>query len=157
MNVITVYKHDHLGNPVWHYEGKIIQRTDHMIQLEAFFNRDDYDAGYHRFKRGDRMVEWFFSDRWYNVFQMHDAEDDHLKGWYCNITRPATFDAHAIRADDLALDLMVYPDGCTLTLDEDEFRALDLPKPDQTHARAALDALKQLVAARAEFFTAIRP
>ena len=108
---IRVHKLNEGGEIVWHYDGRVLSRTATMVKLEAHFNRTDYVADYHTFRQGDRFVEWFYSDRWYNIFQMHDVDDDRLKGWYCNLTRPARIETDAIYAEDLALDLMVYPDG----------------------------------------------
>ncbi|MBI3362586.1 MAG: DUF402 domain-containing protein, partial [Chloroflexi bacterium] len=73
--------------------------------------------------------------------------DDRLKGWYCNVTRPAVITDGSVRAVDLALDVFVYPDGRMLVLDEDEFVGLSLTKYEQRAARMALDELKQMVEA----------
>jgi predicted RNA-binding protein associated with RNAse of E/G family len=144
---IIVIKNDHAGREVWRYQGRILERTERHVTLEAFFARDDMDLGFIVFRKGDRFVETFYADRWYNVFEVHDVEDDRLKGWYCNITRPAVLANSSVRADDLALDLFVYPDGRTLVLDEDEFANLPLSEPERQKAREALDALQVLARA----------
>ena len=114
------------------------------VRLEAFFNRDDTDLGFAVFKRGDRFVESFYTDRWYNIFAVYDRDDGQLKGWYCNVCRPAVVGETAVRCADLALDLWVTPSGQTTILDEDEFAALDLPEADRTLAQAALHDLLEL-------------
>ena len=43
---------------------------------------------------------------------------------------------------DLALDLLVFPDGSQLVLDEDEFAALNLSPSEQAAARQALAELQ---------------
>lgn len=139
---ITVIKTDHTGREVWRYEGRVLQRSADCVRLEAPFNRDDMDLGYVTFRRGDRFVETFYADRWYNVFEIHAAGDDALKGWYCNFTRPAVIADGIVRADDLALDLFVYPGGRMLVLDEDEFEALDLPDGEREAVLAALATLQ---------------
>lgn len=139
---IIVYKCDHHSQPVYQYSGVVESRTEHSIVLEAYFNRDDRATHYHTFKRGDRFVEWFYDDRWYNIFRLHHRDSDALEGWYCNVTRPAEFRGDAIYADDLALDVMVYPDGRTLILDEDEFATLDI---DAETRQAALKGLADLL------------
>jgi hypothetical protein len=94
-------------------------------------------------------VERYYTDRWYNIFAVHDRDDDTLKAWYCNVTRPAeiTPDRETpisrIAYVDLALDLLVFPDGRYLVLDEDEFA--NLPIDDLTRQKA-LDALDELKA-----------
>jgi uncharacterized protein len=145
---IEVHKLNHLGQEVWHYSGKVIERGATWVQLEAYFNRSDKDAGYVVFRQNDRFIEWFYSDQWYNIFEIHDVADDHLKGWYCNISRPAKLDDHDIYSDDLALDVWVAPQGNILTLDEDEFQALTLPTEDHQHALQAIDQLRSRVLAR---------
>jgi len=149
---VTVIKRDHRGAPQLTYAGQLIARGPTWICLEARFSFADKDAGYHVFRRGDRFVEWFYADRGYNIFALHDADDDRLKGWYCNITRPALIHdgdgALIVEADDLALDVFVRPDGTHIVLDEDEFAALDLTPDDRAAALAALAELRALIAGR---------
>ena len=142
---ITIIKNDHNGREVWRYEGHIILRKSQHIVLEAHFNRADVHLEYITFRRGDRFVEHFYSDRWYNIFEIHDVDDDDLKGWYCNITRPAFLGDNTIRADDLALDLFVSPDGQTRIIDGDEFDALPISQEERAAAQAALEELQQRV------------
>jgi len=49
-----------------------------------------------------------------------------------------------IHYDDLALDLLVFPDRRQLALDEEVFIALGLNKTDQLNARSALKELQDL-------------
>ena len=74
---------------------------------------------------------------------MHDRDDGHIKGWYCNVSKPAEFTPGEIAYVDLALDLLVYPDGSYLILDEDEFTRM---KMDEITRQAALKALDELIA-----------
>jgi predicted RNA-binding protein associated with RNAse of E/G family len=142
---ITVIKNDHTGREIIRYEGRVLARDTVSVRLEAFFSRSDVQTPYHTFRHGDRFIEWFYSDRWYNIFEMHDVDDDRLVGWYCNVTRPAVITEETIRADDLALDVFVAPDGAITVLDEDEFAALPLDDSTRQQALAALDAIKRLV------------
>ncbi len=154
---ITVIKNDHAGREVWRYEGHVLERGQHHVTLEAFFRRDDMDLGFVIFRRGDRFVETFYTDRWYNVFEVHDVDDDHIKGWYCNITRPAVLADRTVQADDLALDLFIYPDGRLLVLDEEEFAALPIPDVDRRLARTALESLLALVRSAGSPFVFVPP
>lgn len=158
---LVVHKRDHRGRVVLSYDGaRVLARTDHSVCIEAFFDRD-IAGGVVPIRAGDRMVEWFFADRWYNIFQHHAVEDDRLKGWYCNITRPASFTDSAdgdltIAADDLALDVFVHPDGRVQVLDEDELAALGLPEAEHAQVWAAVAQLRALVQGRAAPFDLIR-
>jgi protein associated with RNAse G/E len=141
MKEIEIIKQDHQGLETFRYTGKILRQESDQIILEAFFNRDDTPIGEIVLRRGDRFVEKYFTDRWYNIFKIHEQASDNIKGWYCNIGYPAEIQETQISYRDLALDLLIYPDGEQLILDEDEFKALPLsPKV----RRIALQALIEL-------------
>jgi hypothetical protein len=152
---VTVEKRDHTGAIVFCYEGVVIERTEQAVCLVAQFGRSDVDIGCVVFRKGDTMTEWFFSDRWFNVFRLQDVEDGRLKGWYCNITRPAVIEDARVYADDLALDVFIDPAGVITLLDEDDFAALPLPAHERAAALAAVDSLRALAQARTEMFAEI--
>jgi protein associated with RNAse G/E len=79
---------------------------------------------------------------------VHSVKDDRIKGWYCNITRPAHIDDNAVSAVDLALDVWIGVDGSVLVLDEDEFARLNLAETDRHAALKALEELKELARLR---------
>lgn len=103
------------------------------------------ELGFVVLEPGDRWIEFFYSDRWYNIFEIH-ASDGRLKGWYCNITRPACMGEDEVAAEDLALDLWVAPDGTMQVLDEHEFADLPLTPEERRTAREALAELEDMVA-----------
>jgi hypothetical protein len=138
---LIVYKLDHAGREVWQYPACVLKRGPNFIRLEAYFNRDDMDLDYAVFKRGDRFIETFYADRWYNVFAVYDRDDGLLKGWYANVCRPALISDDAVRCDDLALDVWVTPAGGVTVLDEDEFDALPLGDEERRQAQEALQLL----------------
>jgi len=156
MTAITVYKHDHRGRPVWHYTGTVVERGADWLRLHAYFGRELVDIGLVTFRKGDLMVEWFYADRYYNVFQIHDGDGGPIKGWYCNITRPAEITADTVTADDLALDVFVSPQGEITLLDEDEFDELQLDPAEQAAALAAVDEIRERVRQRQGPFAALR-
>jgi uncharacterized protein len=127
----------------WQYTGQVLSRLPEAVIIEAFFNRDDLPFHGIIFGRGDRFIEIYYTDRWYNIFEIHDRDDDHLKGWYCNVALPAELEQDQIAYVDLALDLLVYPDGRQLVLDEDEFAALAIDAETRRLARAALAQLQR--------------
>lgn len=95
-------------------------------------------------KRNDRFVETYYSDRWYNIYKIYDRDDNRLKGYYCNISRPAVFEDGVISFVDLALDVWISADGEQTVLDEDEFEKLEADLHTRTQACAALEELKEL-------------
>jgi hypothetical protein len=144
---VTVHKLDADGVEVWQYTGRFLSRMPTEWKLEATFGRDRVRVGELRIVAGDRFVETFYSDRWYNVFEIHDGQTDELKGWYCNLARPARLDGRDLSQEDLALDLVVYSDGRMEVHDRAEFEALELSKEERSSVEAGLLELKALARA----------
>jgi protein associated with RNAse G/E len=142
---ITVVKCDVDGQEVWSYPGVILEQDQEGLLVEATFDRDLVNVGLMEFVRGDRFLEQYYFRRWFNIFAIYDGQGESLKGWYCNITRPVVFEAGQLRADDLALDYVVIPDGRRQLLDEDEFRALPLNHRERLLACLAFDALRAMI------------
>ena len=147
MSSVTVRKLNLAGEETWRYTGQVLSRTRERIILEAFFNRADLPFHGLIMRNHDRFVEVYFSLRWYNIFEIHDRDDDRLKGWYCNVTFPAEISDAQVSYVDLALDVLAFPDGKYLVLDEDEFSMLPLDAETRNQAISALDELKKLVTA----------
>lgn len=144
---ITVHKRNAVGKITWSYSGRVLARGNDFVRLEARFNREDMLFQGIVIKHNDRFVEQFFTDRWYNIFEMRDRDDDRIKGWYCNVGQPMVWDGpDAISYIDLALDLWVAADGSQTVLDEDEFEALALDEKTRQQALDGLLALKKLFA-----------
>lgn len=144
MDDIVVIKRNPAGEETWRYTGRILERGPDFVRLEARFNRPDLPFMGITLKQGDPFIETYFTDRWYNIFEIRDRDDGRTKGWYCNVARPAVLEAEAcLSFVDLALDLWVAADGTAAILDEDEFALLDLDTETRARARAALDELLQ--------------
>ena len=141
---ITVQKKNLAGEVIYQYEGVLLSRADHTIKLEALFDRADMPFMDVVFKAGDRFVEYYYTDRWYNIFVIRDRDDGHVKGWYCNIGKPAVIEDAVVSYVDLALDLWVSADGKQTVLDEDEFAELGLVEELRAGALQGLGELKQL-------------
>lgn len=142
---VTVIKNDHLGREKLRYDGLVLECGPDYVLLEARFIMDVLVMDYAEFRRGDRFIERYYTDRWYNVYEIHGVDDDHLKGWYCNFTRPAVVTDGFVQYDDLALDLWVYPNGRKLVLDREEFDALTLTVEERQSVLAALAELQDRV------------
>jgi hypothetical protein len=141
---IKVQKKNPAGEVTYEYEGVLLSREATSIKLEALFDRADMPFMDVVFKMGDRFVEYYYTDRWYNIFVIHDRDDGKIKGWYCNIGMPATFADGVVSYVDLALDLWVSADGRQTVLDEDEFQMLKLTEELRAGALYGLAELKQL-------------
>jgi hypothetical protein len=136
--IVNVIKLDPQGRETWRYQGNLLeQQPDHLV-LEAYFDRPDQEFHGIWLRTGDRFIETYYTDRWYNIFEIHAVEDDRLRGWYCNVASPVQINGDTLSYVDLALDLLVYPDHRQLVLDEDEFASLEISDHQKQQARSAL-------------------
>lgn len=141
---VKVQKKNPMGDITYEYVGDVLRRDEHSIVLEALFDRADMPFMDVVFRTGDRFVEYYFANRWYNIFTIHDREDDRVKGWYCNIGQPAVIEDGLVSYVDLALDLWVSANGTQTVLDEDEFEELKLSEDLRSNALNGLAELKDL-------------
>lgn len=148
---LEVIKLNAQAEPVWSYPGALLAEGPTWRIIEAFFDRGPTDLGLIQLKPRDRMVEHFYSDRWYNIFEIYRATGE-LVGWYCNIARPAVFTFDSIKQEDLALDFIVNSQGESAVLDQVEFAALQLSSREQSLALNGLKQLQQRLAARTDVF-----
>lgn len=141
---IKVQKKNPAGEVTYEYEGVLVMRDETSIKLEALFDRADMPLGDVILKTGDLFVEYYYTDRWYNIFVIYDRADGRIKGWYCNVGKPAVIEDGVVSYVDLALDLWISADGRQTVLDEDEFKKLNLSEELRINALRGLEELKHL-------------
>lgn len=153
--MITVYKQNALGETRIRYTGELLERLSNGVVILASWTLPKRDLGYIQFEPGDHFVEYYYIDRWFNIFDIAD-ENGERKGWYCNVAAPAIIADDTVQQVDLLLDVWVYPDGRMLILDEDEFAAdTTLSQDLRAKAQQGLQAIVQMIADRQEVFASI--
>lgn len=145
---VTVLKKNLAGEVTWQYEGVVLRRDGNSVTVEALFDREDLPFMDTILKKGDRFVEHYYADRWYNIFEIYDRDDGQVKGWYCNVGMPAVIEDGVVSYVDLALDLWVSADGRQTVLDEDEFAELGLDETLRARALKGLNELKRYFASK---------
>ena len=114
--------------------------------LEVRFNRHDTPFTDTFLKNNDFFVEFFLHQPMVQHFQMHDSDDDRVKGWYCNVGWPAVMEAGDLLSYvDPALDQWVAPDGTPTLLGEDKVAALDLDVQTCQQARVAVGEIPKFL------------
>ncbi|MEU6272210.1 DUF402 domain-containing protein [Streptomyces populi] len=127
------------------YPAELLADDGNRVVVRAPWAGDGVrDFGFVRFEKGDVFTEYYWRDRWYSVKEVRNAEGER-KGWYCDITRPATVLGDRLVVEDLDLDLWLSADGTDVRrLDEDEFAESGLAAADPAAAAAAEKALDDL-------------
>ncbi|TLS43437.1 DUF402 domain-containing protein [Streptomyces montanus] len=133
------------GRTKLRYAAELLDDDGNRIAVRAPWAGEGVrDFGFVRFEAGDVFTEYYWRDRWYSVKEVRDSTGT-LKGWYCDITRPAALRGTELIAEDLDLDLWRSADGTSvLRLDEDEFADSGLTETDPEAAAAAVAALDEL-------------
>jgi len=153
--MITVVKLNPQGITKLQYPAEIAALLEGGVMLNAYWTGPARDLGYTTFEPGDHFVEYFYTDRWFNIFAVSTAQGQ-LKGWYCNVAAPALISTERIEQIDLYLDVWVSPDGQTLLLDEDEFTSDEtLSETQRNGALQGLDQLLLLIGSRQAPFQTI--
>lgn len=154
MQGIQVHKLDYTSNKViTAYSGKVIRfdPVKQVIVIKAIWERPDLDLGYTTFENGDIFTEYYYGNHWYNVFTIHSRYQK-LRGWYCNITKPAVITPMKIDYVDLFLDLWITPQGKIIELDQDEFSNAEIDDATRSQALNGMMQLKEHIATCREPF-----
>ena len=116
--------------------------------LVGEFDSEVSHAGLGSIARGTVSEEFYWLDRWYNVFRFCEP-DGSVRNFYCNITMPPTFEKGVLDYVDLDIDVILWPDGRVDTLDEDDFVAngarFGYPADVRQNALDSLSELKSLI------------
>ncbi len=153
--MITVIKLDPQGKEKIRYTGEVLTSWPTEVVIQAYWTLPMHDLGYVQFEPGDLFTEYYYTEHWFNIFEILGG-GDMRKGWYCNITEPAQISENTIQQVDLFLDLWVYPNGETLLLDQDEFiNAKTLSEQQRKGAQQGLRELQLLVQERQKVFARI--
>lgn len=152
----TVVKLAPDGSEAAHYVAHMLAEevSPPWIALGTTWIRDAVHLDGLDFLPGDTMLEYFSPGHWFNAFAIYGPEGDH-RGWYANVTYPATIDPAThpptLTWHDLYLDLIMLPDGSRTVRDEDELAAAGVERLEPelyTSIRAAADELIRRAGAR---------
>ena len=147
--VVRVQKYDGAEHRSW--AACVVKQAAPLLILDAVFDDEIAHDLIGTISAGTISTEYYWLDRWYNVFRFSD-QGGTLKNFYCNVNMPPSFDGHVLSYVDLDIDVLVKPDFSYQVLDledfEDNARALNYPLEVRENAHAALAELIGLIEAR---------
>ena len=139
------------GSEYRRWPARIAKAAGPLLILDAVFDEEIQHELLGTISSGTISTEYYWLDRWYNVFRFSDP-DLNLKRFYCNINVPPHFDGDVLSYIDLDIDVLVEPDLTYQILDEDDFEvnAKRYPYPDdvRANARRGLAELTRLIESR---------
>src|SRR5258708_33775320 len=115
---VNARKYDQIIRRSW--KGGLISSKENLLLVVGRFESDVEHAGLGLIKQDTISVEYFWLDRWYNIFRFHEA-DGSLRNYYCNVAMPATFTDGILDYVDLDIDVVVWPNRKYDGLDRDDF------------------------------------
>jgi len=134
-----VLKYDGREHRRW--PARIAKTVGPLIVLDAVFDEEIEHDLLGKVSSGTISTEYYWLDRWYNVFRFSNS-DRVLQKFYCNINAPPQFDGRVLSYIDLDIDVLVEPDLTYRILDEDDFeqnaQRYGYPEEVQENARRAL-------------------
>ena len=144
--------HKYDGREHRRWPARLAKREGSLLILDAVFENEIEHDLLGTIARGTVSTEYYWLDRWYNVFRFSN-KDGKLQNFYCNVNQPPSFDGHVLSYIDLDIDVLVAPDLTYKILDLDDFeanaRAYTYPEDVQANAHTALHELLKLIEARA--------
>ncbi len=133
------------------WRAQLVRREGSLLVLDATFDEEINHALLGKIARGTLSMEYYWTDRWYNIFRFSEPAGA-LRNFYCNVNVPPTLEAGVLSYIDLDIDILVAPDLSYTILDEDEFAAnaarFSYPEDVKRKAYQALDELIAMIETR---------
>lgn len=118
--MITVNSRKYDGTIRRSWNCQLVRRRDPLLVFVGEFDSDVDHADLGRIAKGTISYEYYWLDRWYNIFRFHEPSGG-LRNYYCNINMPPKFADGSLDYVDLDIDVLVQPDLSYVVLDRDEF------------------------------------
>ena len=147
--VVRALKFDGTEHRRW--RASLLKKEASLLVLDAVFDEEVRHSQLGLIERGTLSIEYYWLDRWYNVFRFLEP-DGSFRNFYCNVNMPPRFDGRTLTYVDLDMDIVVSPGLSYEILDVEEFEtnALRFKYPEDVRRRAhiAIDELISLIESR---------
>ena len=121
---VQVLKYDGVEHRRW--AATLLRQEGTLLILDAKFEAEVRHDLLGTIELGTLSLEYYWLDRWYNVFRFSDPAGK-LRNYYCNVNVPPLFDGAVLSYVDLDIDILVEADL--------SYRVLDLEEFDENAAR----------------------
>lgn len=119
-NLITINSRKFDGEIHRSWQAYFIERQNSLLVFLGRFEKEIIHPNLGIIRRGTISYEYYWLDRWYNIFQFHEPEGD-LRNFYCNISEPPIFENNVLNYVDFEIDLLIWKDFSYEILDIEEF------------------------------------
>lgn len=147
---INARKYDRNIRRSW--QGGLISSNDNLLVVVGRFESEVEHSGLGTIKQNTVSVEYFWLDRWYNIFRFLES-DGSLRNYYCNVAMPATIVGDVLDYVDLDIDVVVWPNRSYEILDRDDFEhntvKYGYPEDIRKRAEASVSKLIEMIEGQA--------
>lgn len=130
------------------WQCKLVERNGPLLLFVGEFEGEITHPDLGVIKPGTVSHEYYWLDRWYNIFRFHEP-DGTLRNYYCNINMPPTFENGVLDYVDLDIDVLVWPDFRYEVVDEADFEEnanlFGYSDDVRSKVQATLDELIELI------------
>ena len=102
------------------WKAELLERRDSLLIFKGEFADEINHTNLGVIRRGTISNEYYWFDRWYNIFRFHEP-DGALRNFYCNISQPPKLLGNVMDYIDFDIDILVWRDFSYETLDLEEF------------------------------------
>jgi uncharacterized protein len=146
--IITINSRKFDGQIHRSWKAKFVEKQDSLLVFVGEFEEEVRHSKLGVIKRGTISYEYYWLDRWYNIFRFHEPDGD-LRNYYCNLNMPPTLQNSVLDYIDLDIDVLVSKDFSPEILDLDEFEEHSLlygySNDLRTKALETLDELLEMI------------
>ncbi|MDQ3321426.1 MAG: DUF402 domain-containing protein [Acidobacteriota bacterium] len=103
------------------WKAELIEQTESLLTFAGRFEKEITHPNLGVIRRGTMSYEFYWTNRWYNIFRFHEPEGD-LRNFYCNVNQPPVCAGNVLDYVDLDIDVLVWKDLSFEILDLDEFK-----------------------------------
>ena len=144
--VINARKYNGEIHRSWHCD--LLESDGSLLVFIGEFKEKILHSDLGIIRPGTISYEYYWLDRWYNIFRFHEPEGT-LRNFYCNVNAPPIFESNILNYIDLDLDVLVSNQFDVRVLDADEFelnsKIYGYPKKIKQQAETALQELLELI------------
>ena len=116
--IINSRKFDGSVNRRW--KADLIESNIDFLKFVGIFDEEIVHPHLGVIRRGTISYEYYWFERWYNIFEFHEPEGN-LRNFYCNVNMPPKFENNILDYVDLDIDVLVWKDLSYEVLDLDDF------------------------------------
>lgn len=102
------------------WRAELINETPDYLLFLGTFEKEVVHNDLGVIRRGTLSYEYYWKNRWFNVFRFHEPEGN-FRNFYCNINQPPVFSGKVLDYIDLDIDLIVESDYSYRILDLDDY------------------------------------